>query len=366
MKRPHYCERVDGNAVTVRTRSPWFLLKPPERPVNAVPRERLRSVLTEHISAHAVTIVSAPAGSGKTLAVSEWAETCEEAVAWLTLTRYETNSARIHRGLVSTLQRLADGPDGEPYQRLRSLRLEDSEPAVLVDSILGAFADIDDRVVIVVDDAHLAGAALGESIFTDLADIAPQSLRIVFVGRGILGVPVERWCARNRAVVVGADELSLTTDEVLMAASRYGIAVGREAADSLRRETHGWPIAVRAALSAAGSNSTLIHAPGLHSLKHPIGIRDYIAQEVLANLRPELREFILAATTCSRLGSELAEHLSGRSDAGALLEECVASGLFVQRITDIGGRTIYCWHALFASQSGHLDWYRLRERQTVE
>lgn len=90
------------------SRTPWFLTTPPE-PKNAVARPRVVAAIDRAVRAHRVVAVGAPSGFGKSTALAEWARSTDLPVAWLSLTRFDGDLARITHGVITALRRaLAD------------------------------------------------------------------------------------------------------------------------------------------------------------------------------------------------------------------------------------------------------------------
>lgn len=344
---------VSAEPVTTWTPSPWFLTTAPQAPEAVVERPRVIERIAGAVAARRLTTIAAPAGFGKTVALSAWARRHDQPVAWLSLTRFDRDPARLLRGVLSALHVTAAqwGLDGGA---IVVPELDDAEAGY---EAIAAVAERGERpIALVVDDAHLAGDALGDGALGALIAHGPPQLRLVLAGQQLSGVPLDRLRLAGAAEAIGAAELAFTAAEIAAAATAIGRPIGDDEAAELRAASGGWPAAVRLALMPASRPVGAGAAPQRPAAE--IGtfdgsagrLADYVAETILAALDPDLAEFVLAATTCSRLDAGLASALAARADGGELLEQCVRRGLFLDRFRSRAGTTVYRWHAVFAEQ----------------
>ncbi len=329
------------------TRTPWFLTTAPE-PTPAIARPRVGETIDESVRTHAVVAVGAPSGFGKSTAVAQWAAGTDLPVAWLSLTRFDGDRSRIAHGVIGALRRRLDDTD------FTGVVVDADDPAALVDDIAGLLSDRaeeisegDSRadagdVVLVVDQAEFA-EDIGASVVGALAVKQPPHLRLIVIGTApgpdllrALGSPV-------RARAIGPNVLAFSPEEITDASAVLpdtsigaGTAtptISPDAASDIRARTGGWPIAVRLELGGAATDETL-------------PLDDYIEDAVLAHLPADLAGIVRETTILSTFTEETARAVSGRSNAGALLDECARRGLFLDRFGDHGRRR-YVWHEAF-------------------
>jgi LuxR family transcriptional regulator, maltose regulon positive regulatory protein len=339
---------MEEGHVSVWAPTPWFLVTPPQQQNTVTSRHWVTRALGEAIATHQVTVVTAVAGMGKTTALSEWARRSTHPVAWLSLTRYDDDPFRLFSGILSAFHRLATenlDPDLEP---LLALSVDPRDPTSSQNQLLDAIAGLRSTVVLVIDDAHLAGKYLSESVVGDLVDRALPALRLVLAGRSGFTFAFSRSLLYGSATTIDAETLSFTVDEIEVAGVSSSRAVDSAAAMAIRTATRGWPVAVRLALLSpddTGSRDLVTRdSPDLALLA------DYVSEEVLHQLSPDLADFVLTATMCSRVDATIAAALSSRPDSGELLEECVRRGLFLDRFTTDDNSPVYRWHSVFADQ----------------
>ncbi len=292
-----------------------------------------------------LTLVVAPPGYGKTTALAAWADGRPGQTIWLVLTRSEGDPAQqFHIGLLSALSIALDTPYLPHIDPLWSTTAVGGN--VWVDMLASAAESWPEPVVVVVDDAQFADRAAITATVTSLIERSRSRLRFVLSGTGDIDSWFNRQIVTGAASAVRSGELAMTADEIDEA---YTSASEGKAISDLARSVHiatrGWPVAVRLALLAAETEGTAISTSMAGAQDDPL--TGYIVDTVVRQLRPELSDFVLDATTCSRLDADLAEALSGNPHSAALLEECVRRGLFIDRHVH-GDVTVYRWHEVFA------------------
>lgn len=305
--------------------------------------------MTAAADSHRVTVVSAPAGYGKSTVLGDWVRSCDLPCAWLSLDRFDTQPERLFQGVVGAIQGAASQ---HPLPGNNALLALDQNlaynRATSYDLLLGALEQLTEPIALVIDDVHMAGPGLASGIVGVLATSAPPALRLVLSGRGHPPIQLERLRYGEGLGRLGAAELAFTQVEV----AELACSLGQDAdfdAGPLWRLTAGWPVAVHASLSSlAEARNFAVRVPNNAPAHLPLA--DYIAEEVLDQLDPPLADFVLRATTCDWLGRRLAVELQGRADGGMLLEACLRNGLFIEEHEYRGGESLYRWHPLFASQ----------------
>ncbi|MBS1697474.1 MAG: hypothetical protein JST25_03630 [Actinobacteria bacterium] len=309
-----------------------------------IARGRLLARLDEAVDEHMTTVIAAPSGYGKTVLLAEWARRRPATTAWLTLTRHDHgDEALVLHGILSALSRFVD--PGSHSLRRAPLG-PDADPRALIGRIAEITGELDDTLVVIIDDAQHAGAAIAGDVVDVLTALTAGRLRFVLGGTQELSAWFSRTIAGQETAVLSATDLALTEAEIIRDSAGTPSAVDPITAARLVAATGGWPIAVHL--------HQLAGDPGSASTAQDALLTDYIAGNVLPRLKPGLADFILATSVCTRLTPALAHALSGVDDAEALLEECVAQGLFLQRYVDANGSRVYRWHDEFAARCGDI------------
>nr|WP_201469437.1 LuxR C-terminal-related transcriptional regulator [Microbacterium hydrocarbonoxydans] len=312
---------------------PAVRFRPPERQPGGVQRGRVTDALIEAGRGRNLSVVSAPSGYGKTTAVAEWASGTDD-VSWLALAASDAEPGFLVRGMIDALV-----VGSERAGRSLALTRGVADPMRAYAEICGALDAIEERVHLVVDDAQRAGEHWPDGLLGLLVEQPPDNLHLMLVGTTLLDITLSREHLMDPGAFVGCETLRFTQSEIERIEG-----VGAEGLDAatVLRETHGWPIAVRlVAIGGARPSSDAATASAF--------LGDYVRDHVLSTLPQETVDFVLDATICHELTPELASAVTERADAGALLDDCVRLGLFLDRFEGPHG-VVYRWHASFARQ----------------
>ena len=182
---------------------------PPPQP-NAVPRSRLLARLNEGLH-RKLTLISAPAGFGKTTLVSEWVEGIERATAWLSLDDQENDPTRFLTYLVAALQTIAANI-GEGV----SIVLQSPQPPpteAILAALLNDIVTISDQFVLVLDDYHLLDSKAVDQALTYLVEHLPPHMHLVIATREDPPLPLARLRAQGQLTEVRAVDLRFTAFE---------------------------------------------------------------------------------------------------------------------------------------------------------
>ncbi|MCA9922707.1 MAG: hypothetical protein KC421_10055, partial [Anaerolineales bacterium] len=190
------------------------LFVPQTRPF-LIPRPHLLKRLNEGWQQnHKLTLISAPAGFGKTTLASTWVRQREEPVAWLSLDAGDQDLTRFLSYLLTTI----DGVDGmsstigkKGLQLLQSAHPPPAE-AVLIPLINDIVAHLD-HIFLVLDDYHTIEATAVDDALTFLLDHLPEQLHLVIVTRVDPNLPLARYRARGSLNELRAADLRFTLEE---------------------------------------------------------------------------------------------------------------------------------------------------------
>ncbi|HSK57441.1 MAG TPA: helix-turn-helix transcriptional regulator, partial [Actinomycetospora sp.] len=320
---------------------------PGPRP-GTVARPRLLDVLDDAVGA-ALTVVSAPAGFGKSTLLAEWLAAVPPsttAVAWVSLDERDDDPARFWTYAVTAMSAaagvgdtalglLASSPSSSPSS------VEAALVAVLND-VGGSARD----VVLVLDDVHLVRSPAVHEGIAFLLEHRPPQLHLVLATRVDPPLPLARWRARGELVEVRAADLRFTEQE----AAAYlngpmGLALSADDVAVLDRRAEGWIAALQlAALSMRGRDDVGAFIAGFAGDdRHVV---DYLAEEVLARLPDATRDFLLETSVLERLTGPLCDAITGRDGGRATLVALERANLFLVPLDD--RRQWYRYHHLFA------------------
>ena len=308
-----------------------------------------RSRLTERLGRageSALTLVSAPAGFGKTTMLADWLGTGPAGgrlTAWLSLDPSDNDPALFWAYFIAALRTAVPGV-GEGALAL--LSSTDAPTEAFVVTLLNDLAALSDQVVVVLDDYHVIEEPHIRDGMIYLVEHLPPPIRLVIASRADPALPLARLRARGELVEIRANDLRFTLDE---AASYLHEVMGLELTTSdvaaLEGRTEGWIAALQlAALSMQGRADVAGFIAGFAGDDRYIV--DYLVGEVLQRQSEHVRSFLLHTSILSRLNGSLCDAVTGQHDGRAMLEALDRANLFLVPLDD--RRLWYRYHHLFA------------------
>lgn len=323
---------------------------PAPRP-NRVPRPRLTERL-ERGSSGPLTLISAPAGFGKSTLLSEWAHAGDRRVAWVSLDEGENDPVRFLCYTATALQRLFPGLGEDALAALRQIQapsMELLEPVLT--GLLNEVHALDQDVVLVLDDYHVVENPAVHQAVQFLLDRLPPRLHLVIATRVDPPLPLSRLRARGQLTEIRAQDLRFTSQEAADFLNHaMGLSLPASSVEALEERTEGWAVGLQmAALSLQGREDArgfIEHFAGSHRY-----VLDYLTDEVLSRQPERLRDFLLHTAILNRLSGPLVDAVTGPGDGQAVLEELEAANLFLIPLDDT--RTWYRYHHLFGTLLRH-------------
>jgi LuxR family transcriptional regulator, maltose regulon positive regulatory protein len=314
----------------------------PRPPRFMVLRRRLLERLSRGVH-DPVTLVTGPAGSGKTDLVASWVVTAPPTVkvVWITLEEGDGQPPVFWSYIVEGLQRaglsvsrpVAGAAPTGAVGRAALARLA----AELASQI--------EPVILVLDGVSSVSDGRWASDFDFVLRHTDQRLRLVLMGRSDPPLPLHRYRLAGRLSEVRGDDLAFTTAEAADLLALHDIELSDSALGSLMQHTEGWAAGLRlfamAMQGRADAESLVATIMGDEAR-----IAEYFVCEVLAAQSPDVREFLLKTSILDAFTPELAQVLTGRSDARRTLAALERENGFVQPVDDRS--TAYRYHRLFA------------------
>lgn len=289
-------------------------LTPAPLPEPVLVRPRLLRRLDEGV-AGALTLVTAPAGWGKTTLLGSWARSVEPAPAWVSVEAGDPG-ARLWAYLTAALHPHA--PAGDPA---RPDRLE---------LLAAALAARDRPVLLVLDDVHRVADPAALTGLEFLLRHAGGRLRVVAGARTDPPAGLHRLRLAGELTTVGPAELAFTDDEVADLLVAHGVLLPAAAVPRLRARTGGWAAGLRLAALAARDRPDPVRWLEQFGGDEP-DVAGYLRAEVLDPLDAAARDALRRSTVADAVSADLVDALTGRSDAGRALTALAAAGGFVDR-----------------------------------
>ncbi|HSN94663.1 MAG TPA: LuxR C-terminal-related transcriptional regulator [Anaerolineaceae bacterium] len=326
-----------------------------------MPRARLLQHLNEGFSSgHKLTLISAPAGFGKTTLVSEWIGAYTGHVAWLSLDEGDSHPHRFMTYLISALQTVS-----ETIGKSALAALQASEPPsteALLTALLNDISSIQENFILVLDDYHTIDSKEVDGALTFLLDHLPPKMHLVITTREDPSLPLARMRARGQLTELRAADLRFTSSEAadfLNLVMKLNLSTEDVAA--LEARTEGWIAGLQlAALSMQGHQDTASFIQSFTGSHH--FVLDYLIEEVLQRQPEDIQTFLLRTSILDRLCGPLCDAilLDASSSGQATLEYLQRANLFIVPLDN--ERRWYRYHHLF----GDLLLKRMEQKSTAD
>jgi LuxR family maltose regulon positive regulatory protein len=290
-----------------------------------------------------VTLVSAPAGSGKTFLLRSWSAAAgiTDRVAWVAVGRGERDVPRFWLAILDALR--TTGPGSERIGALTAT--PELAGSAILERLLNDLSGLDEPLWLVLDDLHELEAGEAFDQLERLLAEAPAALKLVFVTRRDLRLGLHRLRLEGQVTELRGANLRFTSDESRALFEGAGVRLSEEALDKLVTRTEGWAAGLRlAALSLAGNDDPDRFAADFSGSERTVA--EYLLEEVLQHQPPEVSRMLLRTSMLERVSGPLADRLTGGAGSDRILADLEAAGGFVVALDP--QRTWYRYHHLFA------------------
>jgi len=285
-------------------------------------------------------LVSAPAGSGKTVTLTQWLRAETRPAVWLRLDGADNDPLMLLRCLTVALDQVL-ALDPELFELLALRR------PPLVERVLpgiAAVVTVAPPFVLVLDDAQLVQSEEAWAHVALVLENLPEGAQLVVASRIDPPLPLGRMRARGELLEVRFGDLAFDRAEALALLRLHGAGEGGAAVAALLEATEGWATGLYLASQTARGRSPSEWLPEVRGDQRAIA--DYLLGEVLERQPPELQQFLLETSILDELTAPLCAAVTGRADAGAVLVRLARENLFVSALDDHDERFRY--HYLFA------------------
>ena len=290
-----------------------------------------------------MTVVSAPAGSGKTVLLRSWISEAglEGSAAWVPAGREERDPQRFWLSVLGALRQTTAGSG-----LVRELTAApDLDGWAVVERLLKDLAPLEDRIWLVVDDVHHLGSAEALRQLELLLMRAPPPLRFVLATRHDLRLGLHRLRLEGELAEIRAGDLRFSLAEARELFAAAGVELADPAVVMLHERTEGWAAGLRlAALSLAGHPDPGRFAAEFSGSERTVA--EYLLDEVLDRQPEDVRRLLLRTSVLERVSGPLADALAGGSGGERVLQELEVANAFVVSLD--AGRSWFRYHHLFA------------------
>jgi ATP/maltotriose-dependent transcriptional regulator MalT len=336
----------DRRHTTATPATPATKYRPPTSNATLVVRERLMDILRAS-GRRRLILIHAPSGFGKSTLAAQWREELLRAgvrVGWLTIDEDDNNAVWFVAHLLDLLGRVFPGLATSLGQALEE-RGQDAVRYVLTTLIDEIHANAD-QMTLVIDDWQRVSDSQASVALRFLLEHGCHHLQLIVTSWSSAGLPLAKLRIRDELVEIDGASLRFDTGEAQSLLNEIaGLALPARDVAALTASTDGWAAGLQLAtlsLRGGGDAHTLLNR--LSGASDVIG--EFLAENVLDTLEPELVEFMLATSITERTCGGLASALSGVTRGQAMLEDIGQRGLFLQRIDE--DPNWFRYHQMFA------------------
>jgi LuxR family maltose regulon positive regulatory protein len=315
---------------------------PPHRQ-NLVQRSHLLESLDAGLGGK-LTLVSAPAGFGKTTIVSEWIQYCGHPTAWLSLDKNDNDLSRFLIYFIVALQRI----DSEIGVDVQAALQESLSPhfEILLTRLISEMERLPDKSIIVLDDYHLIHSKAVHDVINFLIEYLPPTTHLVISGRTDPPLPISRLRVQGEVNELRTPQLRFTRKELVTFFNELmGFDLSSDGIAAIEARTEGWIASLKlAALSMRGRDDwPEFIAKFSGSNRYII---DYLVDEVMARQPEEVRNFLHRTSILERFCASLCEYVVGGTKDMDIIDYLDRSNLFLIPLDD--HKQWYRYHHLFA------------------
>ena len=334
--------RVDPARIIVTPK-----LRAPSLGPEQLVRPRLLGLL-EAAPDYKISLISAPAGYGKTTLLTQWRQAQESRVPfnWITLDEQDNDPVRMWMHIIEAVRQVEAEADfgADALMALSSVGQILAE--ITLPMLINDFAKLPHRMVVVLDDYQFVTEDRCHESVAYLLEHFPENVHLVIASRSDPPLPLGRLRARGEMNEIRTEQLAFSEEEAAyLLNQKMRLDIAPDDLSVLLERTEGWPAGIYlAALSLQGREDT-------HAFIESFGgsnryIVDLLGEEVLTGLPEDVREFLLRTSVLRRMTGPLCDAVAGREDSGQLLRELARSNLFVVPLDEPG--EWYRCHHLFS------------------
>jgi len=322
------------------------LFIPPPRP-KLVSRPHLIQKINTSLLCK-LTLISAPAGFGKTTLVSDWVAGCRSAVAWLSIDDGDNDPARFFTYLIASLQTINEAIGKGLLVTLQSP--QPPPPEMILTSLLNEITTFPDNFVLVLDDYHVIDSKAIDSAIVFLIEHLPPQMHLIIATREDPHLPLARFRARGQLVELRAADLRFTPAEATDFLNQVaGLNLTEENIAALETRTEGWiaglqlaALAMQTRQGQQDTDSFIQSFTGSHHF-----VLDYLIEEVLHHHSEVIQTFLLCTSILERMCGPLCEAVLGNSSVHGqeTLNYLERANLFIVPLDN--ERHWYRYHHLF-------------------
>ncbi len=318
----------------------------PALPPQWVSRPHLNQLLNDGLERNRpITLISAPAGFGKTTCTTAWLNTLAGwPVTWLSLDAADDDPGRFFAYLIAALQKIGADLGWEVDSVLQAGQLPPGE--VISASLINDILTVEKQFLLVLDDFHLIQDPFILEVLETIITNQPPLLHLVLITREDPPLPLARLRANNQLTELRARDLRFSRQDADRILNEVlGLSLSAADVAALEAKTEGWIVGLQlAGLSVRDRpdpSDFIANLSGSHRF-----ILDYLTEQVLSQQPAEIQRFLLQTSILDKFSSELCNAVTGRDDGRSRLNQLFKTNLFLIPLDD--EQEWYRYHHLFA------------------
>jgi LuxR family maltose regulon positive regulatory protein len=289
-------------------------------------------------------VISAPAGFGKTVLLSDWIHQHKISTAWFSLDNGDNDPVEFLSYIISGIQSIHAAFGQSALKLLKSPN--EPSPESIIGLLINDILKINQDFLLVLDDFHLITNHEILKLVTFLLERIPGNIHIIISTRSDPSLPISRLRSQNQLVELRSSDLSFSANEISDLFNRkLKIKLSIDDVYSLETITEGW---------IAGLQLTALSIRGREDISRFIRdlkgdnryILDYLMEEVLKIQTDDIREFLIQTSVLEQMSAPLCNKVLNRNDSGLILETLDKNNMFIVPLDD--ERHWYRYHHLFA------------------
>ncbi len=325
----------------------------PPQPGGLLRRPHIDRLMDEDLVVHRgftrrLTLISAPAGSGKTSAVRAWLRDEDYAIAWYSIDEGDDDPTQFWLYLVSALSMHSESVGRSARDILLSNHTlaGQPEPDTLLSPLLNDLFSMDHRMMLILDDYHHIHDLAIQTGMQFFIENLPPNVHLVVMTRSDPPWPLSRWRARGQMIDLRMEDLRFSADEVRsLLCSKRGFALDDAQIQALHAKADGWITGLHlASLSLARSEDPASFVREFAGSDRDIFL--FLSEEVLGVQDEERLEFLMKTSVSDHLCASLCDAIVGSTGSGEILEGIRRDNLFLTPLDNRGHW--YRYHPLFA------------------
>jgi LuxR family transcriptional regulator, maltose regulon positive regulatory protein len=306
-------------------------------------RPRLEKQLKSRLM-RKLTLISAPAGFGKTTLAIRWLNQSNIPIAWYSLDENDNQLNKFFTYLITALQRVNQSFGQPVLEALKSTECADFE--TIVARMINELMTIEQETALVLDDYHLIKHPDINQAIALLLDHLPPNFHIIILSRVSPALPISKLRSKSQLTELYINDLRFTQNETEDFLNQImQLNLGKKEINLLEKKTEGWIVGLQlAAISIPYSISTKVYIENFSGSDRYVA--DYLIDEVITRQSDQIQEFLFKTSFMDRFCVGLCEAITGAKNSLSILDTLDKSNLFILPLDN--QRKWYRYHHLFA------------------